>query len=105
MRVVSLCVLTLGIGLILGGWLQGQDKKEPPETKKTGDVKVDEPKAKGQLPAGWKKLGLTDEQVQSVYKTQSAYNGKIDGLKQKIADLKAEEKAELEKILTKAQKD
>src|SRR4051794_3693059 len=78
MRVFGLCVLVLGLGLVLGGWIQGQDKKESPDAKKTGDTKPDEPKAKGQLPAGWKKLALTEEQVQTVYKTQASYRAKIE---------------------------
>jgi TolA-binding protein len=91
--------LTLGMGVLAlvlmgGGFLLGDDKK--PDDK--------EPKAKGTLPQHWKQLGLTDDQVQKVYKIESTYRTKIDALKQQIEDLKDEEKAEMQKLLTDAQK-
>lgn len=76
------------------GWLVSQEKKEDPPTK-----------LKGMLPANWKKLGLTETQVQQVYKIQGDYRTKIDKLTQEITKLKADEKAELDKVLTPAQKD
>jgi hypothetical protein len=105
MRLAALSVFALALGLILGGWLQGQDKTQPPDTKKTGDTKVDEPKLKGQLPPGYKKLGLSDEQVQAIYKKQADYHAKIEEHQKAITALKAELKVEEEKVLTKAQKD
>jgi hypothetical protein len=57
------------------------------------------------LPANWKKLGLSDDQVQSVYKVQASYKARIDVLAAQIQTLRKEERAELEKILTPAQKD
>ncbi len=90
--------LTLGLGVLLalllvgGGYLLGDDKKP------------DDPKVKGTLPPHYKALGLTDEQLQKVYKVQSSYKAQIDELEKKIKDLKAEEKVEREKILTDAQK-
>ena len=54
--VVGLVALVLGSG----GWLLGQDAKK-------------EGKYKGQLPAGWKKLALNEEQVQKIYKIQTDY--------------------------------
>ena len=91
--------LTLGLGvlalvLVGGGFLFGDDKK--PDDK--------EPKAKGTLPQHWKKLGLTDDQTQKVYKIETNYRTKIDALKQQIEALKDEEKGEMEKLLTDAQK-
>ena len=71
------------------------------------DKKADEPTqpaAKGTLPAGWRRLGLTDDQVKKVYRIQTEYRNKIDVLQQKIASLKKEERGEMEKILTEAQK-
>jgi hypothetical protein len=65
----------------------------------------DGPTPKGTLPANWKKLGLTADQVKQVYKVQDTYHTKIDALKQQIDDLKKAEKGELEKVLTPAQKD
>jgi hypothetical protein len=100
MRVVGLFVMIASFALLLGGWLQGQDRKEPPDVKKPPD----EPKVKGQLPAGWKKLGLTEDQVQTVYKTQAAYKAKIEAHEKAIADLKTEERVKLLEVLTPEQK-
>jgi hypothetical protein len=87
------------IGLVVvaffsGGFLVGDEpKKETPP-----------PKVKGQLPAGWSKLGLTDSQKQQIYKTDAEYRTKIDALEAQIKDLKKQRKAELEKVLTEGQK-
>ncbi len=54
-------------------------------------------KIKGTLPASWEKLGLTDDQVQQVYRLQARY-------RDQIAELKKTEQAELEKVLTATQK-
>ena len=50
------------------------------------------------------KLGLTDEQTQKVYKVRADYGDQINTMKQKITQLQSEEKAELLKLLTDAQK-
>ena len=85
--------------LLLVGWLVAADDK------KTTDDKTDTGgHAKGQLPPGWKGLGLTDAQKASIYTIQSNYRGKIEELEQKIHDLKAQERAEELKVLTDAQK-
>jgi hypothetical protein len=95
---VSLGLGVLATVLLSGGFLLGDDKK--PDDK----AKPDDPKVKGTLPPHFKSLGLTDKQVQDVYKVQASYKAKIDELEQKIKDLKAEEKVEREKILTDTQK-
>lgn len=79
------------VGILMGGMLIGQDK--------------DPPKAKGMLPANWKKLGLTDQQKETVYRTQTRYRDLIAPHEAKIKELRKEEKAELDKILTAAQKE
>ena len=56
------------------------------------------------LPQGWKKLGLTDAQRDQVYKVQIDYRGKIAALEAQIKDLRAQERQDLLKILTDAQK-
>jgi len=89
-------VLGVLTAALLVGWLLAADTK-------TADDKTD-PKAKGQLRPNWKKLGLTDDQVQKVYKVQSDYRAKIDPLEQKIKELKDEQYAEELKLLTAAQK-
>jgi hypothetical protein len=78
--------------LLIGGGLYGQDKKDDP-------VKV-----KGVLPANWGKLGLSDEQKQKIYKVQADFDQKLAALEKQIKELKAQEKTEMEKVLTDAQK-
>lgn len=90
---VRLFVCVAVCALIGTGWLVGQDdKKDPPG------------KARGQLPAGWKNLGLDKFAIQKVYTIQTDYRGKIDTLNQQIIKLKDQEKAELIKVLTPAQR-
>src|SRR5205809_142332 len=62
-------------------------------------------KVRGLLPPGYKKLGLTAEQVQEVYRIRLANRAKIDELLAKVEQLKKEEKAALDKVLTPAQKE
>jgi len=74
------------------------------DTKADPDKKDPDPKAKGTLRANWKKLGLSDDQVQKIYKVQTDYRTKIDVLEQQIKDLRAQEFADQVKVLTEAQK-
>lgn len=72
-----------------------------------GEDKKDEKpavKAKGQLPANWSKLGLSDEQKQKIYTTQTEYRSKIAELEAKIKELKKHEREDMEKVLTDTQK-
>ena len=92
-RASMLGVLFAGL-VVLSGGLVGQepkkDDKKPDEPKKV-DKKDDSPvKAKGVLPANWKKLGLTEDQVQKVYKVQNKYDEEIDKLQAKIDQMKAD---------------
>lgn len=95
-------VALLGGLIVLSGGLVGQDKKK--DDPKKEEVKKDEPKAKGVLPANWKKIGLTDEQVQNIYKVQNKYNDEIDKLEAKIKDLKTTRDKEMRAVLTPEQK-
>lgn len=61
-------------------------------------------KAKGQLPANFKKLGLRDDQVSKIYAVQSGYRTKVADLTKQINELKAKEKTEVDAILTPEQK-
>jgi hypothetical protein len=70
--------------VVVGGW-SGGDDKNPPAKAPT-------------LPHPWNRLNLSDEQAQVAHKVRAAYKAKLDALKK-------EERAELEKILTPAQKD
>lgn len=94
--------LALGLGmalLIAGdyGWAQdGKDAKKeetPPQ------------RLRGQLPPNYRKLGLSDEQVQKIYRIQADYQAKVKELEEQIKKLKSQEKSEIEKVLTKAQRD
>jgi septal ring factor EnvC (AmiA/AmiB activator) len=59
---------------------------------------------RGNLPAYYKRLGLTDEQRQQVLATRAKFQGRIDDLTQQIRKLRREERREMEKVLTPAQK-
>ena len=91
---------------VLSGGLVGQDKKdEPKKDEKKTDKKEEPPaKLKGVLPPNWKKVGLTDAQVQEVYKVQNKYNDEIAKLETKIRELKAAKDKEEKVILTAEQK-
>jgi peptidoglycan hydrolase CwlO-like protein len=95
----SLFALIAGL-VILSGGLVGQDTKTKEETKK------DDPpvKVKGTLPPNWKKLGLTDTQVQDVYKVQHKYNEEIEKLEAKVKELKSNREKEMKAVLTPEQK-
>jgi hypothetical protein len=95
---VCLAVL-LGSMFVLSGGLVGQEPKKD-------DPKKDDPpvKLKGTLPMNWKKIGLSDDQVQSIYKIQGKYNKEIDELEAKVKDLKATKDKEMKAVLTPDQK-
>lgn len=67
-------------------------------------VSIAQEKAKGQLPANFKKLGLRDDQVSKIYTIQSGYRTKVADLTKQINELKSKEKAEVDSILTPEQK-
>jgi Spy/CpxP family protein refolding chaperone len=90
-RAFSVCMFLLGLGLLSADSLQGQDKK-------------DKEKSKGQLPANWGKLGLTDEQKVNIYKVQGEYKDKIDKLREEVKKLQAEERKKMAAFLTDDQK-
>jgi hypothetical protein len=92
-------LLSVALVLMLVGIAPSQDKDAP---KKDTPGQPDK-KYKGVLPANFKKLGLTDAQVQNIYKIQSEYRSKIDDLKKQIDTLKAAEKSEVEKVLSDVQ--
>jgi hypothetical protein len=90
----------LSIALLVAGdlgWAQeGKDTKKeeaPPQ------------RLRGQLPPNYRKLGLSDEQVQKIYRIQADFQVKVKELEEQIKKLKSQEKSEIEKVLTKAQRD
>ena len=85
--------------LVLVGWLVAADEK-----KATDDKTDTSSHPKGQLPQGWKSIGLTDAQKTQIYTIQSNYRSKIDELEQKIRELRQQERAEELKVLTDAQR-
>ena len=99
----ALLALFTGLVVLTGGSV-GQEPKVKQDPKK--DEKKDEPvgKLKGVLPPNWKKLGLTDSQVQDVYKVQNKYDTEIDKLQAKIDELKTNRAKDLKAVLTAEQK-
>lgn len=95
MYYARLTALILGLFALTCGLseLSGQDKKDEPAAK-----------VKGQLPQGWGKIGLTDDQKQKVYKVQAKYNEQIDKLEAQIKELKEKRDQERYEVLTAEQK-
>ena len=90
---IRILLAVMMVGVVVASGSSGDDKKDK------APVKV-----KGTLPPNWSKLGLSDEQKQKVYTAQSEYRGKIAELEVKIKELKKQEREEIEKVLTDAQK-
>src|SRR5262249_47598682 len=90
MRVVRVwLVVVLVVGLV-GGVLVGQQ----PPTKSKGRT----------LPPLWSKLGLSEEQKQKAASIQNEFGPKVAALQQQITTLREQEKEEMGKILTDAQR-
>ena len=70
----------------------------------TGATQDKKGKAKGMLPAGWTKIGLSDEQKGKIYSIQSEFKAKAKNLEEQLAALKAAELTEMRKVLTEDQK-
>jgi Spy/CpxP family protein refolding chaperone len=83
--------------LLVVSWLVAADTK-PDANKKDPDAKV-----KGTLPPSWKKLGLTEDQQQAIYKVQTEYRAKIEALEQEIQELRLREFGDQLEVLTDAQ--
>jgi hypothetical protein len=61
-------------------------------------------KVRGSLPPLYKKLGLNAAQVQQVYTIRAGTRAKVDQLQAQIEQLKRQEKVDLDKVLTDAQR-
>src|SRR5437868_2992897 len=86
-------VVVIGVALLtVSPSFSQQEKVEPA------------PVAKGQLPKYYSKLGLSDDQKQKLYAIKGTYSPKIEGLTKQINTLKAQQKAEQERVLTDDQK-
>jgi hypothetical protein len=80
------------LALLLCGALVGDDPK--PVVPQAHDV----------LPPLFRKLGLSKKQAAAVAKVRGEYDAKVKDLEEKIRAARAEEEAELEKVLTDAQR-
>jgi len=85
----------LAVGVLTSGLLLGQDKK----TDDREPIIV-----KARMPQYYSKLGLSDRQKKEVYKVRANYAAKIEELNKQIQALKDQEKADMEKLLTEAQR-
>jgi hypothetical protein len=85
---LRLGVTVVALTLMGAAYFQDKPDKDPP------------PKARGQLPPYFKKLGLRDDQVQAIYKVRADTKGKLSVLQRQIDKLRADEKEALEKVLT-----
>jgi hypothetical protein len=59
---------------------------------------------KGRLPTSWSKLGLTDAQKAQVAQVQAKYRTQMESLRQQLRAVEQQQRAELDKILTDAQR-
>jgi hypothetical protein len=97
-----LCLLALFSAMfVLSGGLVGQEKKDDPKAVKKYDPPA---KAKGMLPQNWAKLGLSDDQKQTIYKIQNKHDAEINKLETKIKELKDTRLKEMRAVLTADQK-
>jgi hypothetical protein len=92
MRKTLMVVIAFSAVIVTAGLLSADDRKEPAS------------RAHGSLPPLWSRLGLTDEQKQQAYSIQTEYRAKIDDLERQVRKLRKDERAEMEKVLTDAQK-
>jgi hypothetical protein len=90
---VALVVSFLAGGILLNGYA----------TRAADDAKP-AVKYRGVLYRNWRRLGLTDQQVQKIYQIQAEHRAKIAALQAQIDQLKDEERIKAEGTLTTAQK-
>ncbi|QDV29347.1 hypothetical protein Spb1_12330 [Planctopirus ephydatiae] len=91
-------------GTYLLAQTDGAKKAMSPKTEagaKPADDKEDSPR----LPNNFGKLELSGEQKDRVYTIQKKYAAEIESLEKQLADLKAKRDAELQGVLTAAQKE
>jgi hypothetical protein len=68
------------------------------------DPKLAQPPKAPDLPPLFRKLGLTNEQREAVVKVRARCDAKVKDLEEKIKAAREEEAAEVEKVLTDAQR-
>jgi Spy/CpxP family protein refolding chaperone len=106
MSLMRWLIVLAAVALVAPTSAQAQQPKDPPKSGagKADDGKPDTPAVRGQLPPNWKALGLTDDQKSKVYSVHGKYRTRIADLEKQIKELRAEERKDLEKILTADQK-
>jgi hypothetical protein len=90
-------MVTLGLALLVSSGVS-QDTKKEEKKKEVGKIK-------GQLPAGFKDLGLSKDQIAKIYGIHADYKTKIIELEKKVKELKVQESQETFKILTDEQRE
>jgi len=85
------------------------DKVEAPSAvestaKGKGTGRVAPPDPTHRVPPGYAKLGLTDQQKDSLYRIQAKYYPQIQALEKQVDALRAKRETEFEAVLTTAQK-
>jgi Spy/CpxP family protein refolding chaperone len=88
MKLLRSVAVVAVIAAITAGTTTGQDKG----------------KAKGQLPQGWAKLGLSDEQKTKIYEVQAKHRAKIEDLEKQIKAARDQMYKDQVEVLTAAQK-
>jgi len=73
-------------------------------SKGKGTGRVAPPDPTHRVPPGYAKLGLTDQQKESLYKIQAKYYPQIQALEKQVDALRARRETEFEAVLTSAQK-
>ena len=73
-------------------------------SKGKGTGRVAPPDPTHRVPPGYAKLGLTDQQKESLYKIQAKYYPQIQALEKQVDALRARRETEFEAVLTPAQK-
>jgi hypothetical protein len=109
-RIVGKSLFALAVLLTALSLAAAQDK--PDAKKATPDkpaAKTDAPEkepviVKASMPRYYKSLGLSDKQKKAVFKVRADYAAKLADLQRQLEALKDQEKADLENVLTDAQR-
>lgn len=102
------CVLSAWIAMLLlvqTGLTQDAPKRTTSKAASSESAPKARAKARGRLPNGWGKLGVTSEQRLKIYAVQARYQEQIDALEEQIAALKMKRDQECEACLTAKQLD
>ena len=89
--------LLIGLALLLPGALTAQNESDTPAVEKEQDPR-------GPLPFYYGKLGLDDEQKTKLYTIQEDYEARIEAIRKQIAQLRGEQDAKMQMLLTPGQK-